>query len=185
MEIDKIIMFDDRCKIFDNTEQVKEFKEKVSEAIKEAKLNIQMDNNIKCYIYCKKNINNKDTQIIMKDNENDFVSHDWMGEVENKDYFNEIGNKSIIFCDYIWSKIDNENYQNFNQKIFENAKDINDLIFVCYSTIKWECAQEWVNKISEQEHKCKVITDALTFSYNFEDFIDSTKEAIIYEWKEI
>ncbi len=183
MEYNKIVLFDDRDRIFKSVEDLIQFKDAVCKAVTDSnKKGIVMSSNTKCIKYfqtLKKN-EEKWSQVVLDNDHSHPIYENWMDTIKNKEFTFEDG--TLVFCDYCWEDAPKD-CSELNQVIYDLAKDKKELVFFCYSTVLYENAQKWVNSLYSQEHSCKLIKYAYTFSYDFYDFVESTREAILYDWK--
>lgn len=181
MNISKIFLFDDRYKVLENVEQMKKFKACVCKAIRNAEIDINILPDVSCAMYyqIRQDGNSELVPAVLNDEENGPVIRNWLNEFTEGNL--RFGEGTFIFCDYDWSS-GPAGYTEFCEQLYSAIKDIRELVFVCYSTVRLEDAQEWIDKINGEEHQCMLIEKAYTFAYDFLEFIESTKEAI-HGWK--
>mgnify|MGYP006939888181 CR=1 FL=1 len=103
---------------------------------------------------------------------------EWFNDLNKLFFSNEVG--YLILCDYAWEEPE---YKEARDKIYEAVCMKENVIYVCYSTIFPESAQQWLDMKVEQEHACVIVDTALTIPrMKVYPKLRSLEEAMLDEW---
>lgn len=85
----------------------------------------------------------------------------------------------LILCDYQWKGEDAD----INKKIYDVVQNNSKIIFVVYTAAMFPEAQQWIDELVKEEHKCKIVDVLLSIpSGDMSGTFRSLEEAIWDEW---
>lgn len=172
--INNILILDDRNYVIGSENDLIDFKLVICNALKKKKYFVDDNVEIKKFGWSSSEQNNTN-QVVLNETESQHLP--WLTSL-----LDEVCNKNtIIFCDYDWSETNGEISA---RDIYTTIKDEENVIFIFYSTIAYEEAQDEVDLLMKQEHSCKLISEVMTSANDFTEFVQSAEEAI-NEWKEL
>lgn len=178
MIINKIFLFDDREYVMATPDHIKLIRKRVCERLRERNLGIKIENEETfyaeeyiCYIADGGN------EVQKKRTEDGEEQKNWLDHMENLEFA-----RTLVLCDYDWSAA---NRGDVFLSIYNQIKDNESVVFACYSTIRYEEAQDKVNSLYREAHQCKLIGEVMTSENDPTDFVVSLQEAIQYDWKKI
>ena len=179
IDVSEIYFFDDDIADSNNLgNYIKEIKEKmiaVSEKRVFETINITQDAEV-TFFYLQNGVPKKmsSSNFYMEEME------DW---IENIGEYLAAETGKLILCDYSWEMYpDNAQMAEY---LFNKANDGRNNVFCCYSTVRADEAQNWIDEISENHPRCVIIDMALTLPKNgtISEKIRSIEEAMLDEWE--
>lgn len=90
----------------------------------------------------------------------------------------------LILCDYSWERYFPEPASERMEEVLFAKADCPQNVFCCYTTVRADEAQRWVDRIEEGIHHCVIIDTALTLPKDgkIPEKIRAIEEAMLYDW---